>query len=123
MRNSMQAAVNISNSPAALDFFGDELGKLWCTSATETLHLWDWADAAAEPEVNFEDLSCRPSVTPADISNICDARRQLTMTLEAQAFFGEVTSLHACLFATPAFMGLHFFCERSATRVLHFCCY
>jgi hypothetical protein len=92
----MQAAVNIIDAPAALDFFGDQSGKLWCTSATETLHLWDWADAAAEPDVDLEDPNSAPSATPADICHIRDARQQLTGTLEGQpAFSGEVCS--ACV--------------------------
>lgn len=82
----LQAALNINTTPAALGFYGPSAGRLWCTSATETLHTWDWADAAAEPEADFEDLAAEaPSATPAEMQHVLDARERLTSVAKAHA--------------------------------------
>lgn len=45
---SFQAALNIDNAVAATGWYGQGGTKLWCTTGTETLHLWEWQAACNE---------------------------------------------------------------------------
>ena len=91
----MQAALNINTTPVALGFHGSNATQLWCTSATETLHTWGWADAAAEPEADFEDLTAEaPSATPVQMQHVLDARERLTSVAKGHAVSaGQVRGL------------------------------
>ena len=44
----LQAALNLDDSPARIDFYGPGLEGAWVTSHTEALYLWDWAAACEE---------------------------------------------------------------------------
>lgn len=63
---SFKAALNLSTAVAALDFYG--AGKLWCTTGTETLHLWEWQAACMEETSGGQ--------TP--LAELEDAREQLS---------------------------------------------
>lgn len=43
-----KAALNIETSCARVGFYGAAGEKLWCSSHTETLHLWEWQAACSE---------------------------------------------------------------------------
>ena len=36
------------DSVARLGVYGKKLEKLWCTTSTECIHLWDWQAACSE---------------------------------------------------------------------------
>lgn len=75
----MQAAVNIQNCPVEIGFYGAAQDKLWCRTAAETLHLWNWGKAVQEDDESAE-----------EVAHITDAREQLTLAAgPALASIGE----------------------------------
>ena len=36
------------DSVARMGVYGKELDKLWCSTSTECIHLWDWQAACSE---------------------------------------------------------------------------
>lgn len=40
--------MNLMDSAARMGVYGKELEKLWCTTSTECIHLWDWQAACSE---------------------------------------------------------------------------
>jgi hypothetical protein len=69
-----KAALNIGTSVARIGFWGAAGGRLWCTSGTESLHLWDWAAACDESTEGELDL---PAGQPASHCELPGGRRAL----------------------------------------------
>jgi hypothetical protein len=65
-----QAALNIDNAVSQIGFYGKAYEKLWCTSGTETLHLWEWAAACDE----------KMEGGVGALAHFHDARQQLKLT-------------------------------------------
>lgn len=65
-----QAALNIDNAVSQIGFYGKAYEKLWCTSGTETLHLWEWG-AACDEEMEGG---------VGALAHFHDARQQLKLT-------------------------------------------
>lgn len=73
-----KAALNIGTSVARFGFWGAAGGRLWCTSGTESLHLWDWAAACDESREGELDLPAgQPASQPASHCELPGGRRAL----------------------------------------------
>ena len=84
--------MNVQNSPVDVGFYGPERSHLWCSTATETLHFWGWADAAAEPDKDADAIEQEAlQAASADMLHVPDAREYLSACLRPhKAFRGEV---------------------------------
>jgi hypothetical protein len=92
-----QAALNVRNAPAELQFFGPSKGKLWCRSAIETVHLWDWGRSVEEQAADHMAVEEDPQAAP-DSCDIMDAREQLNKSLQSDnaRFQGQVRRRRLC---------------------------
>lgn len=71
--DGFQAAYNVANSVAKINFFGPQGELLWCTTHTESFYLWEWAAA------------CSDSLEGGDgpLAECDDMRGQLSSALQA----------------------------------------
>jgi WD40 repeat protein len=67
------AAVNIETAVSKVGFYGTNLERLWVTSGTETLHLWEWAAACSDGVEGGNGL----------LAEALSAREELTVTAMA----------------------------------------
>ncbi|KFM26414.1 WD repeat-containing protein 89-like protein [Auxenochlorella protothecoides] len=81
---SFQAALNIDNAVAATGWYGQGGTKLWCTTGTETLHLWEWQAACNEEGGGGQ----------GSLADVADARAQLSAL--TPDFEGGVSYLVGC---------------------------
>ena len=81
------------NAPVDMQFFGEGKGKLWCRTATETMHFWDWGGSLSQQAQDYMAVEEDPEAG-ADSCHMMDAREQLNEALKAQpgAFKGQVCS-------------------------------
>lgn len=92
--HALQAALNIRNSPVELSFMGNEDGMLWCRTAAETLHLWNWSQSVSEQAVDYMAVEEDPEAQ-LDSCDMMDVREQLNnaLKLDPGSFKGQVRGI------------------------------
>jgi hypothetical protein len=76
-----------------MQFFGPGKGRLWCSTATETMHFWDWGGSIAQQVPDYMAVEEDPEAG-ADSCHMMDAREQLNNALKQDPglFKGQVCS-------------------------------
>lgn len=87
----MQAALNVRNAPVDMQFFGPGKRRIWCRTATETMHFWDWGGSIAQQAPDYMAVEEDPDAG-ADSCDMMDAREQLNASLKEDSglFQGQV---------------------------------
>lgn len=87
----VQAAVNVRNAPVDMQFYGPGKEKLWCRTATETVHFWDWGGSIRQHKEDYMAVEEDPTAS-TDSYDMMDAREQLNTSLQQDPgnFKGQV---------------------------------
>lgn len=70
---------------------GHEDGMLWCRTAAETVHLWNWSQSVSEQAVDYMAVEEDPEAR-LDSCDMMDVREQLNdaLNLDPGSFKGQV---------------------------------
>eukprot|EP00892_Ulva_mutabilis_P009946 jgi/Ulvmu1/7323/UM035_0112.1 len=91
------AALNIRNSPTQLSFMGPGDSMLWCRTAAETLHLWNWSQSVSEQAGDYMAVEEDPGARPVSC-DMMDVREHLNAALRHDLgnFKGQVDYVVSC---------------------------
>jgi hypothetical protein len=74
-----------------MQFFGPGKGRLWCRTATETIHFWDWGGSIAQQAADYMTVEEDPDAG-VDSCDMLSVREQLNESLKQDPgqFKGQV---------------------------------